>query len=275
MNNITDKKKKYLLAALVAMPVMIGLMAFDSRLNLVNYYLKSDKLNEKIKIALVADLHSCDYGENQHEIFDLMDKENPDIVLLAGDIIDDKMPEEKAIEFLKILGQKYPSYYVSGNHECWTHSINRLKNIVRENNITVLEGDTKKVKIKNQVLDISGIDDPSIGKKIWEEQLRKCNSEREGNFSILVTHRPEKIEEYAKYNYDLAVAGHAHGGQWRIPFIINGLYAPNQGFLPRYAGGEYTVKNTKLIVSRGLARESTKYIPRIFNRPELVIININ
>ncbi len=71
----------------------------------------------------------------------------------------------------------------------------------------------------------------------------------------------------------MVLSGHAHGGQWRIPFLLNGLYAPNQGLFPKYAGGRYDYENGTLIVSRGLARESTP-MPRIFNRPELVIVDI-
>ena len=94
-----------------------------------------------------------------------------------------------------------------------------------------------------------------------------------GKFSVLLAHRPERIEDYLQYPFDLIVSGHAHGGQWRIPGILNGLLAPNQGFFPPYAGGQYDFADTTLIVSRGLARESTR-IPRIFNRPELVVIDL-
>ena len=90
---------------------------------------------------------------------------------------------------------------------------------------------------------------------------------------MLLTHRPELIDKYNEYNFDLILSGHAHGGQWRIPFILNGLIAPNQGLLPKYTGGLYKFGNNNMIVSRGLAREST-IIPRLFNRPELVIIDI-
>lgn len=92
-------------------------------------------------------------------------------------------------------------------------------------------------------------------------------------FTLLLAHRPEYIDHYLDYNFDLILSGHAHGGQWRLPGIINGLYAPNQGLFPKYAGGQYNINGTVFIVSRGLSRESTR-IPRIFNRPELVIIDI-
>ena len=74
-------------------------------------------------------------------------------------------------------------------------------------------------------------------------------------YTILLTHRPELIDVYSQYDFDLVLSGHAHGGQWRIPGILNGLYAPNQGIFPAYAGGLYEQNGTIMIVSRGLARE--------------------
>ena len=77
-----------------------------------------------------------------------------------------------------------------------------------------------------------------------------------------------------KYDFDLILCGHAHGGQWRIPFTKRGVAAPNQGLLPAYVDGLYDLDNgSKMIVSRGLARERMPY-PRFFNHPEVVIIDI-
>ena len=91
-------------------------------------------------------------------------------------------------------------------------------------------------------------------------------------YKILIAHRPERIEDYKQYSFDLVLSGHAHGGQVRIPGIMNGLYAPHQGLFPKYAGGMYTHDNLTHIVSRGLSVNSR--LPRIFNPPELVIISI-
>ena len=71
----------------------------------------------------------------------------------------------------------------------------------------------------------------------------------------------------------LLLAGHAHGGQWRLPGLLNGLFAPDQGLFPTYAGGRYALGDTTLLVSRGLARESTR-LPRFYNRPELVMVEL-
>lgn len=94
-----------------------------------------------------------------------------------------------------------------------------------------------------------------------------------GLYTILLAHRPEWIDLYGTYDFDLVLSGHAHGGQWRLPGLINGVFAPDQGMLPKYAGGKYGVNGTTMIVSRGLARESTS-VPRIFNRPELVVVDL-
>ncbi len=96
---------------------------------------------------------------------------------------------------------------------------------------------------------------------------------RNGNYTILLSHRPEPFRFYACYGFDLALCGHAHGGQWRIPGLLNGLYAPHQGLFPKYAGGRYLKGGTTMIVSRGLARENTR-VPRFYDPPELVIVDL-
>ena len=109
--------------------------------------------------------------------------------------------------------------------------------------------------------------------KICSDKLYDEDPQRE-SFSILLAHYPEQIEYYRGFHsFDLILSGHAHGGQWRIPRLVNGVFSPNQGFLPKYAGGEYVFDDTVMIVSRGLSR-TKEVIPRIFNNPELMIIDI-
>ena len=93
-------------------------------------------------------------------------------------------------------------------------------------------------------------------------------------FTVLLSHRPERIDELLPPEPDLVVSGHAHGGQWRIPLILeNGFMSPNQGLFPKYTNGEYFFGDTEMILSRGLARETTA-LPRVFNRPEIVMITL-
>ena len=83
-------------------------IAFDVRLKIVEYTITSDKITNPIRIALVTDLHSCKYGKNQKTLIDAVVKQNPDIVLLGGDIFDDKIPDENTELFLAGIAGKYP-----------------------------------------------------------------------------------------------------------------------------------------------------------------------
>jgi Predicted phosphohydrolases len=232
--------------------------------------------DKSVRIALVTDLHSCYYGKNMKTIINMIDKEKPDIVLLGGDIFDDKLSDKNTKIFIEAIVKKYPCYYVTGNHEYWSHRADEMKAYMESTGVTVLDGDCESININNINLDICGVDDP-YGKtnEQWTEQLDKAWAlTDESHIKILLTHRPEKVSTYEKYGFDLILAGHAHAGQVRVPFFNKGLFAPDQGLWAEYVNGAYKLSNgSTLVVSRGLARESTP-LPRFFNNPELVILEI-
>ena len=234
--------------------------AFDVRLKTVRYTVQSEKIGAPVRIALVTDLHSCSYGKGQRTLVAAIEKQNPDILLLGGDIFDDGLPDRNTEIFLAAIADNYPCYYVTGNHEYWSYRVDEMLYTLRRYRVEILDGKTKTIEIKGQKLSLSGINE--------------IRNERDKNlYSVLLAHRPSYIELYRKYKFDLVLSGHAHGGQWRIPFLLNGVFAPDEGWLPKYAGGQYVFADGQMIVSRGLARESTR-VPRIFNRPELVIVDL-
>lgn len=273
-------KKKRIFLIIFLVVVILIVCAFDKRLKIVRYDVDTSKVTSEIRLALVTDLHSCYYGENQEQLIKKIEKYAPDAVLLGGDIFDDYMDNTNSCIFVKNVAQKYKTYYVSGNHEWWSGQMYEFFDYLRDSGVTILRGDCDILNIRGETLNICGVDDADAdvydtSPVLWTEQLKNAASNAQGdNFTVLLTHRPELAAEYFRYNIDLALAGHAHGGQFRIPFILNGFFAPNQGFLPKLAGGEYDFNGKKLIVSRGLSDEDMK-IPRIFNRPELVFIDIN
>lgn len=272
------KKRKYIFS-IVLFLVCILAFAFDVRLKTVTYNVKSPKIDSKIKLSLVTDLHSCYYGKNQKKLLNKIEKYQPDVVLLGGDIFDDVLDDNNAKVFVDALAQKYKTYYVSGNHEWWSKRMDNMFDYLTDKGIVVLRGNTDVIKIGENIISVSGIDDPEVNVydsayPAWEKQLEEVGEKAEEDiFNLLLSHRTENAEKYFQYDFDAVLSGHAHGGQFGIPFILNGLYAPNQGFFPKLAGGMYDFDGRKLIVSRGLSRESTR-IPRIFNRPELVFVNI-
>ena len=251
-----------------------------NKLKIVNYTIESDKIDTPVRIALVTDLHSCSYGEHESELIDAIDSQDPDIILLGGDIFDDKLPNDNTVDFLEGIAGRYPVYYVTGNHEFWggTDQYELQMSILDEFDIPRLQGDVLALDINGNSIGLAGVDDYDgylvDEDLILENQFVNAYLSLDADmYNIILAHRPEYIDTYSAHNYDLALCGHAHGGQWRIPGILNGLYAPNQGLFPKYAGGLYEAGNTTMIVSRGLARESTR-LPRLYNRPELVIIDL-
>ncbi|MGE5578764.1 MAG: metallophosphoesterase [Bacillota bacterium] len=179
------------------------------------------------------------------------------------------------------MSAKYPCYYVSGNHEIWSDKADDFKDILASYGVSVLEGTAETLEVGGEKIRISGIDDPETDRypsrsAPYATQIRRLSVSTDNEvFTVLLSHRPERINELLPLRPDLVLSGHAHGGQWRLPVIMeNGLLAPNQGLFPEYTSGQYVFEETALIVSRGLARESTRIIPRIFNNPELVIITV-
>ncbi len=272
-------KKKAIIFFMILIIAGILAFAFNTKLKTVTYNIKSSEINSKIKLALVTDLHSCYYGENQRKLLTEIEKYQPDAVLLGGDIFDDVKDDSNANIFIDSIAKKYKTYYVSGNHEWWSDRMYDIFDSLTDKGVIVLRGNTDVIEIGEDLITVSGIDDSDVNVydstyPSWENQLKQAGECLEKNqFNLLLAHRPENVEKYFEYDFDLVLSGHAHGGQFRIPYIVNGLYAPNQGFFPKLAGGIYDFDGRKLIVSRGLAKESTR-LPRIFNRPELVFINL-
>ncbi len=274
------RKKIYIFTCLILFAILL-FYAFYNGLTVRKYNITSDKLEagETISIALITDLHSHIYGEGQSKIVSLIKKQKPDIIALAGDIADDEVSIRGTELFLEGLKGFRPVYYVTGNHEFWSGDIKNIRDTIRKYDVTILENNYMQIKVKNSNIIMGGIDDPDAA--IYERPDFNLQEEMNNNFTqlkdntdfkILLAHRPELIELYKKFNFDLVLSGHAHGGQIRIPFILNGLYAPNQGWFPRYAGGVYKHGSLTHIVSRGVSYNPR--LPRIFNPPEVVIVNI-
>lgn len=269
------RKKHWWILPVLAILVALALIALDERLILRTYTVASPKLTAEVRLAVVTDFHSSD---NAEEVAAMVASCAPDAVLLVGDLFDDDIanrPTERTLSLMRQLSAQYPCYYVSGNHEAWTGEMDALYQQTEEAGVTVLRMSSGVLTVRGQRIALCGIPDPYemvfSGAPDTEEQLRQALEDVDSaDFTVLLAHRPELLTKYAQFPFDLVVSGHAHGGQVRIPGVLNGLYAPNQGWFPKLAGGAYTQDGTTLIVSRGLAVRTR--LPRIFNRPEVVLV---
>ena len=274
------KKRRRIIAGAVSALVIL-LYAWGFWLEKVNYSIKSNKINDDIKIIFISDLHDCIYGKGQSGLMNEIENENPDIVLFGGDVIDHMGGFDDALEIMKLVSEKYPCGYASGNHEMMRDDYDEFFAKVSEIGVPVLHGKYNEINVRNQKIRVYGVIDPyEYGDKA--PQIDECYDTLDDDYyNILLAHQPEQCEELLRLDeniptFDLVLSGHAHGGQWRLPVILEqGLYAPNQGIFPYRTTGVFEYKNSSQIVSRGLARPLRMiFIPRIFNRPELSVITL-
>ncbi|NLM06103.1 MAG: metallophosphoesterase [Tissierellia bacterium] len=260
----------YLIALLVLIVfIIIGL---NNKVITTTYYIEDKRLKKGFKVILITDTHSCKYGEGQREVLDKIASEKPDLILLSGDIIDDDLPMELGFWTVKKIAEFAPTFYVTGNHEIWSQKYDYIKDRIRAFGIKVLEGNGESIEINGNEILIMGLDDLEIGGE-YNRQLMDLEKVHSDKLTFLLAHRPERLMDYDRLDLDYVFSGHAHGGQWRLPVILErGLLAPNQGLFPKYTVGVNDLGSYRLIVSRGLSREST-IIPRFYNPPEVVVIN--
>ncbi|PFJ28956.1 MULTISPECIES: metallophosphoesterase [Bacillus cereus group] len=281
MKKKTKKKLSYFLLGLI---LLICFCYFQNNyIVTTEYNYSSKKVPESFdgyKIVQLSDLHGKSFGENQKYLMNKITKVKPNLIVFTGDLIDaHKYNEKNSLLLMEKLVQIAPVYYVTGNHEWRSGKFNSLETSLKDIGVHVMRDTYAEIRNGNHKMYLLGIDDPShrgesySEQSITEERIKHLNDEikDEENVKILLSHRPELLSLYSRYNIDLEFAGHAHGGQFRIPFI-GGLVAPNQGLLPKYTSGMYVENNTTMIVNRGLGNS---IIPvRIFNQPEIVVLTL-
>lgn len=265
--------------AIIFIVLIILLIPFcywqNNGLMLTEYNCVSDKVTEELdgfKIIQVSDLHNKRFGANQQKIIDLIKKQEPDIIVVTGDVIDSNHTDvDIAIEFMELAVTIAPVYYITGNHEEWVEpevKESLLKQMERTGTEIL---DDKSIFIGNgeDGLRLMGLAEKSLLNNQLSEMTKELDFEKE--LIVLLAHEPQYIKQYSRTNVDLVLSGHAHGGQFRLPFI-GGIVAPDQGFLPEYTEGAHKEGNTTMIISRGLGNS---VIPiRLFNRPEVVSVEL-
>ncbi len=265
-----------IILALLTAIVIIG----NNMIEVTNYKITSENLPTEFngyKIAQISDFHN---KKKYESILEKLKEAAPNIIVITGDFIDSrKTKTEISLSFAKELIKIAPCYYVMGNHESrLTDIYPDFEKSLKEIGITVLHNEKAILEKNGAEITLIGIDDPRLqgktnGKEyacqVVKDELSIFNNEE--NYKIVLSHRPEVFKEYVNANIDLALTGHAHGGQAILPFI-GGIIAPNQGFFPKYYKGIYQENNTKMIVSRGIGNSLCPI--RFNNKPELIVVEL-
>lgn len=282
---MTKKKIRIIVLAVVA-AVLLTLIIWtawgNTALELNTYTISSDRLPEAFdgyRIAHVSDLHNTEMGKDNKKLITMLRESKPDIICITGDIIDSRHTDiEIALQFVKAAMEIAPCYYVTGNHEARVSEYDELKTGMEAVGVVILEDEKTEVGLVNSAITLIGVNDPSYqtdylfgdAETVMREKLSELHSDEDG-FTVLLSHRPELFEVYASSGVDIVLSGHAHGGQFRLPFV-GGLVAPNQGLFPKYDAGLYTKENTNMIVSKGIGNSILPF--RFNNRPEVIIIDL-
>ena len=267
--------------------VLISLIAWtiwgNTALEVNEYEIQSDRIPEAFtgfRIGQVSDLHNAEFGEGNEKLIELLSQTDPDMIVITGDLIDSRHTDiEIALEFARQAMKISPVYYVSGNHEARVHEYEDLKMGLAEAGVIVLDDQKIQITREGESFTLMGIDDPSFqedylfgdSESVARQAIENLQNESDG-YTILLSHRPELFDLYVETEMDLVFSGHAHGGQFRLPFL-GGLVAPNQGFFPKYDAGLFSEENTTMIISRGVGNS---IIPvRFNNRPEIILVTLN
>lgn len=234
----------------------------------LEYECKIPKAFDGYKILHVSDLQNKTYGKNHKTLIGKMTESEPDIIVFTGDLLDrNKTNVDTAMSFMEEAVKIAPVYYVSGNHEHQSGQWEELSLRLTETGVMVLDNGKSTIEKDGEQITLIGLADKSVN-PYYESVLQTFGAALPGDeFTILLSHRPELFETYVAADMSLVFCGHAHGGQIRLPFI-GGLFAPNQGFFPKYTTGMYIQDDTAMVVSRGLGNSVFPF--RIFNRPELI-----
>ncbi len=271
------------------------------------YSVSSLKVNNKIRIIHISDLHNCLYGKQNIKLIDRVKKLNPDLIIYTGDIADSKAKSiDRVVNLCKELAFVAPSYYIYGNNEVEMYydvllnqealdkkfgfdNNNRepeklleitdeLTKTLEASGVNVLKNKHDTITVGTTEVDIYGVltSNPSAFWSYAGESFEKYIYSEPSHLKITAIHEPLVFEEYSPDSWgDLMIAGHNHGGTVKIP-MFGPLYTRDGGLLPENSGhyvcGRYEVQGRPLIISSGLENNN---IFRINNQPELVIVDIN
>ena len=250
---------------------------FSQKLETSFFHLYSPKVptGKTIRLVTLSDLHNKEFGADNIDLVKRVQKLEPDLILIAGDMVNKNEDRtDVAVTLCRQLVEIAPVYYGIGNHEGNMMYVNglRVDGLLREVGAKVLINQSEDIVVQDTAVSVGSVSTSVLDYDEYSAPF-VAEFEQKDTLKILVAHCPDLFyEKMADVNVDLSVAGHFHGGQVRLP-VVGGLYAIGHGFLPKYCDGMFTLTGGHLFVTRGLGNSHS--FPRINNRPEIAVIDIN
>lgn len=269
------KKVLYILLTLVLFYIIGAIIG--GNVIATHYTVVDQRIDDSLTIAQISDFHSNQSMKDQQEVYEIIQENQVDYILLTGDVFE-SADNTETLQFVNQLTSLAPVIYTRGNHDDDFGTYNQIVTELKVLGVTVLEDESYKIDNLNFV----GIEDNDIATlSTYNQQYIQFIEESgvgdlydENYINILLAHRPNYLEQYASLNFDYVFSGHAHGGQWQLPFTDLGLLAPDDGFFTTNVHGLKELDNTVQFINSGLSNPYAPIVPRLFNPKEVVIVTI-
>lgn len=266
-------KKRLIIYAIILAAFIVFSSWQNSMLTVSEHIYTTDEISSEFngfKIVHLSDYHNKNFGKGQKRLIQKISALEPDIIVITGDIVDSyRTNVERAIELAEETAKIADTYYITGNHEHLLDNkdFDKLINGIEQAGVNCLVDENVNIEGNGESFVLTGFDDESLVNIEYN-----CPKLADEKLNIVLAHEPQLIADYSAHgNIDLVLTGHAHGGQFRLPFI-GAVYAPDQGLNPEYTEGMHKVGDTTMIVSRGIGNSA--FPLRLFNFPEIVEITL-
>lgn len=259
---------------LILIAVLILFCFYENHhLTITEYVIWKENLPQAFadyRIVQISDLHNAVFGLDNQKLLGKIRELQPDIIALTGDIVDSNHTDVAvALAFCREAVAIAPVYYVTGNHEYWLseEEQQRLFQGMEAAGVVILHNEITEISRNGEDILLAGVDD----KNLADGTLLRMMKDREKGFCMVLAHEPQYFSQFAMTDADLVLTGHAHGGQFILPFV-GPVVAPDQGLFPEYTQGQHSSGFLDMIISRGLGNS---IIPvRLFNDPEIVLVRL-
>ncbi|GLO65426.1 hypothetical protein AQ616_10225 [Oceanobacillus sp. E9] len=268
-----SRKKSLVLITLFILAVLVDIYYETNVFKVSKVHFKSNKItnDSSIKLVQISDLHAKVFGDNNQKLIQTIKNQQPDIVVITGDIIDRKTNSLQDVFHLieEIIAFQQQVYFVSGNHEWGNNLRNELLSGLEQRGVQILNNNSVEIMIKEINLNLVGIDDVSTN---HEDMKKAFTNVKNLEYTVLLSHSPAVTDKYRDIDADLILSGHTHGGQVRFP-LIGPIIAPDEGVFPKKTKSVYQLKeNQSLYIDSGLG---TSLVPvRFLNQSQLSVIEI-
>ena len=295
MGHLLKRRKRIFMAAGIVLVAVIAIAVFIkveiyisyNSLEAEEYTISSDRINSEVKLALISDLHDHTFGEKNEELVQMLKEQEPDLILMAGDMINDISKDSHvAVELIEQVKDIAPVYYSLGNQEedYIGRGTSDLLNELKDAGAIVLDESYQDIQVNGNAIRLGGMYDYAFAldgnNTTTKESMRPSlyqfltDFQDTDSYRLMMAHRPDSFifgDAAKTWEIDLVVSGHNHGGQVILPFL-GGIYGGDQGWFPKYVDEVHHFKKVKnMVITRGLGSGEEK-LPRFNNKPEVVMI---